>query len=276
MERHCPDVAFYNLGQLLDTPADRIPEAALYVVFDTTLDAVGETASTLAWNTFSTLLASVKKGVHKLLALGVEQVHVVADHGFLLLDEIGEHEKVSVRDVPALTKKSRYVVGRHLGHTDQLCFPVPGSEGLMAWFPWGIGCFRTPGPYNYVHGGLSLQELVVPHLVIRQQVKGRPVRVQADLPSVIHNAQFKVRLESVPADLFSQPRQVSLSLEKGGEPVVPPLSRVVGPGGPDALEVFLPVGCGLEPGDRLRWVLRDAVTGETLQEQQAVSQVDLC
>jgi len=275
IEGHLPDVQFFNLDELLNTPADRIPEAAAYVVFDTTLDAVGETASQQAWNTFSTLLQSVKKGVHKLLELGVEQVHVVTDHGFLLLDKVGEHEKVSLRDVPALAKKSRYVVGPHLGQTDQLRFPVPGSEDLVAWFPRGIGCFRTPGPYNYVHGGLSLQELVVPHLQVGQQVLGRPVKVQVELPQVIRHAQFKVRLEPVTADLFDQPRQVTLSLEKGGEPVVPPLSCVVGPGGPAVVDVFLPMGCGLEPGDRVRWVLRDAVTDEPLKEQEATSRVDL-
>jgi len=270
-----PDVRFYNLGDLLNSPADQIPEAAVYVVFETTLDQVGETASRQAWNAFSTLLQSVKKGIHKLLALGVNQVHVVADHGFLLLDEVGEHDKVSVRDVPALAKKSRYVVGRHLGYTDQLCFAVPGSEDLTAWFPRGIGCFRTPGPYNYVHGGLSLQELVVPHLVISQQVMGRPVRVQADLPSVIRNAQFRIELVPVSANLFDQPRQVTLSLEKAGEPVVPPLSCVVRPGGPTIVDLFLPMGCGLTPGDRVGWLLRDAATGELLAEQEAVSQVDL-
>jgi len=261
--------------ELLNTPADRIPEADAYIVFDTTLDAVGETASILAWNAFSTLLQSVKKGVYKLLELGIDQVHLVADHGFLLLEKIGDHEKVSVRDVPALAKKSRYVVGTQLGRTDQLRFPVPGSEDLEAWFPRGIGCFRTPGPYNYVHGGLSLQELVVPHLRVVQQVMGRPVRVRAELPLEICNAQFKVRLEPVIADLFDQPRQVRLSLEKGGEPVVPPLSCVVGPGGPVSVDVFLPMGCGLEPGDRVRWVLRDAATEEVLAEQEAVSRVDL-
>ena len=275
LEHHLPDAQFYNLDELLNTPADRISEANVYIVFDTTLDAVGETASTLAWNTFSTLLQSVKKGVYKLLGLGVSEVHVVADHGFLLLEEVGEHEKASVRDVPALAKKSRYVVGTHLGTTDQLRFPVPGSQNLVAWFPRGIGCFRTPGPYNYVHGGLSLQELVVPHLRVVQQVMGRPVGVRAELPQVIRNAQFKVRLEPVSADLFDQPRQVTLSLEKAEEPVVPPLSCVVGPSGPATVDVFLPMGCGLEPGDQVRWVLRDAVTEEMLAEQEAVSQVDL-
>jgi hypothetical protein len=275
LERHLPGAVFYNLDELLNTPADRIPEADAYIVFDTTLDAVGETASILAWNAFSTLLQSVKKGVYKLLELGIDQVHLVADHGFLLLEKIGDHEKVSVRDVPALAKKSRYVVGTQLGGTDQLRFPVPGSEDLEVWFPRGIGCFRTPGPYNYVHGGLSLQELVVPHLRVVQQVMGRPVKVRAELPLEICNAQFKVRLEPVIADLFDQPRQVRLSLEKEGEPVVPPLSCVVGPGGPVSMDVFLPMGCGLKPGDRVHWVLRDAATEEVLAEQEAVSRVDL-
>jgi len=41
------------------------------------------------------------------------------------------------------------------------------------------------------------------------------------------------------------------------------------------VDVFLPMGCGLEPGDRVRWVLRDAGTEELLDEQEATSQVDL-
>ena len=275
LRRQLDDVAFYNLDKLLRTPADRMPEAAVYLVFDTTLDAVGETGSSQAWNTFSSLLQSVKKGVHKLLALGVNEVHVVTDHGFLLLDEVGEHEKVSVRDVPALAKKSRYLVGPHLGKTDQLRFPVPGSRNLAAWFPRGIGCFRTPGPYNYVHGGLSLQELVVPHLCLTQKVRGRPVGIRAVLPATIRSGQFKVTLEPVLADLLDQPRQVTLSLEKAGEAVMRPQSCVVAPGEPTTLVVLLPMDCGLEPGDRVHWLLRDAVTDELLAEQEAISQVDL-
>jgi hypothetical protein len=275
LERQLGDVQFYNLSDLLDTPADRIPEASVTVVFDTTLDAVGETASTIAWNTFGPLLQAVKKGIYNLLELGIDRIHVVTDHGFLLLDEVAEHEKVSLRDIPAQAKKSRYVVGHHLGHTDQLSFPVPGSEGLEAWFPRGVGCFRTPGPYNYVHGGLSLQELVVPHLKIEQQVTGRPVSVAADFPAVIRNAQPDVRLHAVEPGMFDQPRQVAVALEKEGEPVVPPFSQVVGPAGPVKAHIFLPRGCGLEPGDRVRWVLRDAITEEVLDEREAVSQVDL-
>ena len=275
MHRHLEGAAFYNLEELVSTPTDQIPEASAYVVFDTTLDAVGEMAGALAWNTFSKLLQSVKIGIHKLLELGVEQVHVVADHGFLLLDQVAEHEKVTVRDVPALAKKSRYLVGSDLGTTSQLLFPVPGSRDLLAWFPRGIGCFRTPGAYNYAHGGLSLQELVVPHLTVVQQVMGRPVGIRVELPTVIHSAQFKVTVEPVSGGMFDQPRQVSLTLEKAGQPVIPPLSHTVRPAEGIEIDVFLPMGCGLQPGDKMRWQMRDAVTEEVLAEQEATSQVDL-
>jgi len=115
----------------------------------------------------------------------------------------------------------------------------------------------------------------VPHLAVTQQVMGRPVGVRVELPRVIRSAQFRVTLEPVSTSIFDQPRQVALSLEKAGQPVVPPLSCVVGPGQTTTLDVFLPMGCGLEPGDQVHWVLRDAVTDEVLAEQETTSEVDL-
>jgi hypothetical protein len=275
--------AVYNLNDLLSTPVDQIGRADCTFVFDTTLDAVGENASELAWDAFEPLVRSVKQGVHKLLELGIETIHVVTDHGFLLLHEVAEHDKVPVAKVPATARKSRYVVGTHLGSTDQLEFKVPCSEGpsgasgqaLEAWFPCGVGCFRTPGRYNYVHGGLSLQELVVPQLTVRQRQLGRPVGVRVELPAVIRQGQIQLLLEPIAETLVDQPRRVSLALEKEGQAVVPPFEATVLATGPATLDVWLPQGCGLEIGDRVEWVLRDLLTGEVLQRQETVSQVDL-
>jgi len=79
----------------------------------------------------------------------------------------------------------------------------------------------------------------------------------------------------VVASTTDQPRQITLALEVAGQPVAPPLSCVVEPAGAIEQTILLPQGCGLEAGQRIRWVLRDAVTGEVLVEQDAVSQVDL-
>ena len=275
LAQQLPDVAFYNLDALLNARAGEITEAAVTVVFDTTLDYVGGAAQRLSWGIFGGLLHTVKKGVHKLLGLGVRQIHIIADHGFLLLDELAEHEKASVQEAAALARSDRYALSAYAAHTDQLAFTVPGSEGLRAWFPRGIGCFRTPGAYNFVHGGLSLQELVIPHLVIEQGAQGKPVAVTAEFPAVIPNAQPRVVLHPTPAGIFDQPRQVSVTLEKAGAAVVPPLSQIVYLTEPAIVDFLLPFDCGLEPGDSVRWVLRDARTDEVLAEQDAVNQANL-
>ena len=79
----------------------------------------------------------------------------------------------------------------------------------------------------------------------------------------------KVRLQSVPHDLFVQPRPVTVSLEMGDRPAMPPLRCVVTPAGPVQVDLFLPLSCGLQ-----RRSLRDAVTGEVLASQEP-GQVDL-
>lgn len=275
LERRLPDVRCYNLGDLLQGRADDLPPAAVTVVFDTTLDSVGGSAQRLGWSVFSGLLQTVKKAIHKLLGTGIAQIHVIADHGFLLLDELGEHERASARDAAVQAHGDRYALSAYAGGPDQLTFAVPGGGGLRAWFPRGVGCFRTPGPYNFVHGGAALQEVIVPHLLIEQQALGRPVEVTADFPAVIVNAQPRVTLRPLSADVFDQPRQVTLTLEKDGVSVIPALSQVVRPAEPLAVDIFLPWDCGLTPGDRVRWVLRDAHTGAILAEQDAVNQVDL-
>jgi hypothetical protein len=274
LEALVPGVRLYNLGDLLSTPSAEVQLGPLTIVFDATLDAVGENAGTLGLSTASGLLQNIRRGIHKLLGLGVNEIHVVTDHGFLLLEQVAEHEKASVRDVRALAVHERYLVGQDLGRTEQLAFPVPGSVDLTAWYPRGIGCFKTPGPYNYVHGGLSLQELVIPHLTIRQQSVGRPVEVRAELPDHI-TGQFRVVLEGVASSTTDQARQVTLTLEANGEPVAPALSCVVEPGAAVEQTILLPMGCGLESGQRVHWVLRDAVTTELLFEKDAVSMVDL-
>jgi hypothetical protein len=236
---------------------------------------VGEHGGVLAWDTFSTLLQSVRRGVHTLLNLGVHQVHLVADHGFLLLEDLGEHEKVTVRAVGAKAKGDRYVVGSHLGHTDQLAYPIPGSADLVGWFPRGVGCFRTPGAYNFVHGGLSLQELVVPHITVEAAAMGRPVGIEADLPAALVNAQPEVTLNPVSTSVFDTPRSIVLTLARAGGEVLAELRKVVAPGAPARETLMLPFDCGLERGDALRWTLRDAHTGETLATQDAVSRFEM-
>jgi len=180
-------------------------------------------------------------------------------------------------DVEGVLKKAeRYLVGRGLPPTDLPTMPVSGSDDLTAWFPRGIGCFVTPGPYDFMHGGISLQELVTAHVTVLQSVTERPVGVSLELVTgpEIRNAIFKVRLVPQGVDLWTRARRIKVDIAREGKRVSREWEAVVER---DVVEMSL----GLEPdsglavGDAIAIRAWDADTGELLAQQPAVVQVDL-
>ena len=270
-----PSVQIYSqLSEFLNLPIDQIPATPnLYVTFHTALDNVGENAQELALTTLSELIKQVEQTIRRFREAKVDEIYIFTDHGFLLVDDVSEADKAPVRDVPALKKAARYLLGRRLGHTDQLRFPIHGSDGLEGWFPRGIGCFKTPGKYNYTHGGLSLQEIVIPCLAVKQQVAGVPISVEMNAPAEIWSKLEKVKIRPVASQLFDRPRMVELVLDKQGQTIIK-LSQVIEPGHDIEIKVLLPDETPLEIGDKVTWRLLDAITSQSLCEQPAVNKVD--
>ena len=277
LESRLGKAATYDLDNWLSTPLDQVPgEADWIVVTSAEIDAVGEGAGTVAWHAFDGLLDRLEQAVRRLLALNCTEIHLLSDHGFLLQDEIRDSDKVSVK-VPGILKKGeRYLVGRDLPPGDLPALPVPGSDDLVAWFPRGIGCFSTPGPYNYMHGGISLQELVTPHVTVKQSVTERPVGVELELLTgpEIRNAIFKVRLAPTGVDLWSRGRKVTIDIARDGERVSRVWKTAV-ERTPVERALQLEPDSGLAFGDTVAVRVWDAVTGELLAQQQATAFVDL-
>jgi hypothetical protein len=279
LRKKFPRIQVYQeISELLNTPTDQIPATAeLYVTFHTALDNIGEEAHELALTVFSALLKDVERAIRKLREAEIHEIHVITDHGFLLLDDVSEADKVPAKDVPALKKSSRYLVGRGLGFTDQLRFPIPGGiNDLEGWFACGIGCFRTPGKYNYTHGGLSLQEIVIPCLTISQQTGSSLIEVEMIAPEEIRQKLVKVKVSSQGGQLLDRPRQVELRLEKtpGDFPALVALQQVIELGNETEIKVLLPDSTPLEVGEKVLWRLVDAISGQVIQEQPAVNRVD--
>jgi hypothetical protein len=277
LEQRLGSMAAFDLDTWLATPLDEVPQAAQWIVISSAeIDAVGEGAGTVAWQAFDGLLGRLAQAVQRLLALGCVEVHVVSDHGFLLRESIRESDKVAVQADQAIKKAERYLVGRDLPPTDLPAVAVPGSDGLTAWFPRGIGCFVTPGPYNYMHGGPSLQEVVTAHVAVRQAVTERPVGVSLELVTgpEIRNAIFKVRLVPQGVDLWSRARQVTVDVARGGQRVSQEWAATVDR---DVAEKSLRLepGSGLAVGDAIAVRVWDAATGELLAQQPATVYVSL-
>jgi hypothetical protein len=125
-------------------------------------------------------LDAVARRVRLLLEAGWKQVDVITDHGWLMLP--GGLEKV---DLPAATvelKKGR--CARLKDGADVVVPTVPwhwDPDVRIALAP-GIGCFESNQVYE--HGGVSLQECVVPR-----------VRIRAAAPEVVTSGAAITRIK---------------------------------------------------------------------------------
>lgn len=99
-----------------------------------------------------------------LLSAGWAEVQVVTDHGWLLMPE-----GLPRIDLPKFLTEERW--GRCAVLKEQAAVYMPTatwywSAGVTIASPPGIGCFKAG--LEYSHGGISLQELVVPRILVRQ------------------------------------------------------------------------------------------------------------
>jgi hypothetical protein len=101
--------------------------------------------------------------VRGLIAAGWKEVLVVTDHGWLLMP--GGLEK---RDLPKFLVESRWGRCAAMKETANTDFPVVDwhwNPSVSVASPPGSGCFKAGKEYD--HGGISLQELVVPRILVR-------------------------------------------------------------------------------------------------------------
>ena len=157
------------------------PHRVVYI-YHNTIDAVGDTASTEAntWNACRQAINELGDLVGRLVNnASATAITVTADHGFLFCETPPQAlEKSSLATKPAGTvvAKKRYLVGNELGaaefsHHGKTKYTAKTSCETEFWLPRGVGRFHFVGGARFVHGGATLQEVVVPLLEVKQKYK---------------------------------------------------------------------------------------------------------
>jgi hypothetical protein len=116
------------------------------------------------------LLSGLVARIESLLEAGWREVRVVTDHGWLLLP--GSLPKADLPIYLTATRWGRCAVVKESANVDLTCFPWFWSDKVRVACPTGIACFIAGKEYN--HGGLSLQECVVPQISIRGAIEAPP------------------------------------------------------------------------------------------------------
>ena len=200
-----------NATDLLALKSDQVKELVrdhdIIYVYHNVIDATGDASKTedAVFDAAERALEQLSNLVRKLTSGNAKQLILTCDHGFIYQHrKITDSDYLNERpsgDVQLLDR--RFVIGENLQATrnfkkfsaEQL--GIVGKEEIL--FPKSINRLRKSGSgARYVHGGLSLQEIVLPVLKIRKGEVGdiAPVSViisQGNTKTVT-TSQLSVRL----------------------------------------------------------------------------------
>lgn len=115
--------------------------------------------------------------VHKIHeTYNVTEVYITADHGFLFNDQAFEEKDKHKVTEAALEKSSRYYLTQSVASVPGIVkFPLAEvssmeADGVYVAVPEGTNRLQAPsGGYRFAHGGASLQELLIPVIISRQE-----------------------------------------------------------------------------------------------------------
>jgi hypothetical protein len=170
-----------RLEELLPKPGKKVKEgiqsAGLVLVTSQEIDELGEGDNVAQTRLqIDGVLGQLRRGVRVLADHGVRTIVLVADHGHLFADEIGEDMKIEAPGGKVEDLHRRVWVG--VGGTSEPSYlrTSLASLGVDSEFdlatPWTFAVFKSKGGCRaYFHGGLSPQELIVPVVVLRSTVK---------------------------------------------------------------------------------------------------------
>ncbi len=216
--------------------------------------------------------------VRKLHRWGYEDVHVVTDHGFILLEESKLPDEVACDKDWCHVRKERFALIPATADVPLASFPATWDPSVRVALPPGLAFFKAEKSFS--HGGAALQELVIPHLVSKSRTqKERRVGVEVVLSShELTQASVKVVLRPITTPR-SKSGQISLFKEKGRTLVLDvrratdPSSTVLAtprakevrlePGDAEkSVTVFFQTTKSFVQGEMLDLDIRDADTGE--------------
>jgi hypothetical protein len=133
--------------------------------------------------------------VRRLRSAGYSKVLVVTDHGFFHWDP--ETDEVQPKPVGEILWTSRRaMVGHNLKHPTAISCKVTRSN-LDCSIPRSINAFKTYGGLGFFHGGATLQELIIPVVVVQWPKKAQ--KIAAVLKPVAQIVSLAQKIEVAPA-----------------------------------------------------------------------------
>lgn len=166
-------------NELRDYSSDK----SLVYIYHNVIDNAGEHNESKVFDVVDSCIDELVNLVKKLYNnLQISNFYITADHGFVYRkSEVQESEKYSnIVSLDALDTSKRYLItdDMSLGVADTLELKLNDVSNKKYKYitPWGYDLFKTQGAgLQYVHGGTSLQETIVP-IVHISELRSREIK----------------------------------------------------------------------------------------------------
>lgn len=176
-----------------EAPA-KLPD--LLVLFDRGIDSAGHSMGSEVIHHFEQALKSMRRAIRRLQGWGYSEIHVVTDHGFVLLDSSDAVQKMEADKGAFVDSGTRWGILAQGASVPTAVVPFALDSRWSVAVPPGIRSFSKPGAF--FHGGTTLQEVVIPHLVIRS-ASGQVLRMRVNaLLPLVEVATMTVKVELRP------------------------------------------------------------------------------
>lgn len=211
-----PDMVEMQLEKLLQMSSKKlqesISETSLLLVRSQEIDTLGEMGGGLiARQLMDNMVGNVARAVRKIADCGITRFVITADHGHLFTRKKEDAFKTDPPGGKTVELHRRCWIG-YGGITPPGTIRLSASDigyssNLEFVFPKGIGVFKSGGDLGYHHGGLSLQEMVIPVISFKMGQE-KPTTgpmgeiVLSDVPEKLVNRTFGIQLEI--SGLFKQ------------------------------------------------------------------------
>ena len=199
------------------------PDVDLLVIRSVEIDAYLETDPELTLRLIQDALKRIRVAIHKLKGMGFHEVVIATDHGFFLNPHTEAGDVCTKPNGDWLFAHDRLALGD--GASDSANFLLSASHlGMRGDFekvagPRSLVAYRAGE--LYFHGGISLQECIVPIIAIRLS-KEQPIKEKARIKVFYKNdakhitSRFPVidvEYEKKQMEMFIQENEIELLLE---------------------------------------------------------------
>lgn len=201
-----------EIESLESTPDSDGPAGNLLVVFGhEDVDHIGHGTAEALIRHIDIEVSRIALLIRRLHRWGYPEVHVVTDHGFILLDEEKLPPEVRCDKDWCYVRKERFALVPSKAEIPLVTFPFAWNDTMSLALPPGLAFFMTEKSFS--HGGGALQEIIIPHLVSRMATQEKRVGVEVLVPTTeLVRASVKVTLRPKVA---AGAGQMSLFVELG-------------------------------------------------------------